>query len=260
MPYQDLKRFAETVGDRHGWDFSAVREDIDPTPWDYLEVVRRYLRPDPRPDQRVLDVGTGGGEKFLALAERFNSGVGVDVSAAMIAAAQANTPPDLADNVRFQQMRAEALDFPNERFHLVLNRHSVVHPPEIMRVLKPGGVFITQQVGARNTHNICQVFDCDVGGRYLDNPEQDDDPQDLEALAETFRGYGGVIVATGEYDVGYYFQDVESFIFWLKAIPMPEDFDIERHWRQVDKLITHHSTPRGIQTNEHRELLIVRKV
>lgn len=256
MPYEDLRRIAEAVGERHGWDFSQVREDIDPTPWDYLDVVRRYLRPD----QRVLDVGTGGGEKFLALAEGFNSGVGVDSSAEMIAAARSNTPPALADRVRFQQMRAEALDFPNEHFHVVLNRHSVVHVPEVMRVLRPGGVFIAQMVGRRNTHNVCRVFDCDVGGRYPDDSEEDDAPQDLESLADTFRGYGGVIVATGAYDVGYYFQDVASFVFWLKAIPMPEDFDIERHWRQVDGLIAHHSTPRGIQTNEHRELLIVRKV
>ncbi len=56
-----------------------------------------------------------------------------------------------------------------------------------------------------------------------------------------------------------YFLDVESLVFWLKAAPLPEDFDVERHWRAVDRIITDYSTERGIKTNEHRELLIARK-
>lgn len=51
----------------------------------------------------------------------------------------------------------------------------------------------------------------------------------------------------------------ESLIFWLKAIPIPENLDFEKHWRQVDRIITQCRTPRGIETNEHRTLLIVQK-
>jgi hypothetical protein len=36
-------------------------------------------------------------------------------------------------------------------------------------------------------------------------------------------------------------------------------FDPERDWRHVREIITRYSTPRGIETNEHRELLVVRK-
>jgi hypothetical protein len=67
------------------------------------------------------------------------------------------------------------------------------------------------------------------------------------------------VVARAEYDVGYYFLDVESFVFWLKAAPLPEDFDVEKHWQQVNQFIKEYRTPRGIETNEHRELLIVQK-
>jgi hypothetical protein len=67
------------------------------------------------------------------------------------------------------------------------------------------------------------------------------------------------VIARAEYDVGYYFLDVESFVFWLKAAPLPEDFDVEKHWQQVNQLIKEYRTPRGIETNEHRELLIVQK-
>jgi hypothetical protein len=66
-------------------------------------------------------------------------------------------------------------------------------------------------------------------------------------------------MALGEYDVRYWFCDVESLVFWHMAIPLPEDFDVERHWQEVDYIIANYTTPRGIETNEHRELLIAQK-
>jgi hypothetical protein len=43
----------------------------------------------------------------------------------------------------------------------LLNRHAPTVVAEIVRVLGPGGVFITQQVGRRNTENIHSVFGFD---------------------------------------------------------------------------------------------------
>ena len=67
------------------------------------------------------------------------------------------------------------------------------------------------------------------------------------------------MIARAEYDVRYYFLDVASLVFWFKSVPLPEDFNIEKHWRQVAQIITEYRTPKGIETNEHRELLIVQK-
>ncbi|MBA7635457.1 hypothetical protein ES703_43061 [subsurface metagenome] len=61
-----------------------------------------------------------------------------------------------------------------------------------------------------------------------------------------------------EYNVRYWFCDLESLIFWHKGIPIPEDFNIEKHWREVDLIISKYNTSKGIKTNEHRELLIAK--
>src|SRR4051812_47552896 len=98
MTRDELRQIAASVAPRHGWDFSRMRVDRDPAPWEYSEVVRRYLRPT----DAVLDVGTGGGERFLELAPHFGSGIGIDPDPAMIAAARENTPASLAEKVSFQ--------------------------------------------------------------------------------------------------------------------------------------------------------------
>jgi hypothetical protein len=34
-----------------------------------------------------------------------------------------------------------------------------------------------------------------------------------------------------------WFLDVESLLFWLQAVPLPEDLSSERHWRRVHDII-----------------------
>ncbi len=250
MTLEELKRIAESVGERQGWDFSRVQYDRDPVPWDYADVVRRYLLPM----HRVLDIGTGGGEQFLALTPYIDTGVGIDVAPGMIQVARQNTPPSLAEKISFETMNGEALGFPDASFDLVLNRHAPIYVQEITRILRPEGYFITQQVGARNTHNICAAFGCGPGGEYESDPAQE-----IAALSEVFRQNECAVVCRAEYDVRYWFLGVESFVFWLKALPLPQDFAVEMHWQQVDQIITVYRTPQGIQTNEHRELLIVKR-
>jgi SAM-dependent methyltransferase len=250
MTEEELRRIAESVGARRGWDFSRMRETQEAAPWDYADVARAYLAPY----SHVLDIGTGGGERFLALSGAFRSGVGIDTRPEMIATAQENLPLALADKISFAVMPAQHLAFAPASFDVVLNRHAPVDTAEVARVLRPGGVFITQQVGARNTANICAIFGCTPGGAYTSDPTQTP-----EALRAAFLDTGCRIVAEADYDVRTWFLDVESLLFWLQAVPLPEDFAIERHWRQVDAIISAYTTGRGIETNEHRMLLIARK-
>jgi len=78
------------------------------------------------------------------------------------------------------------------------------------------------------------------------------------ARQEEFTNETNVLdIGTGRRDIS---RAVESFVFWLKSVPIPEPFDVEKHWRGINRFIEKNGTDRGIETNEHRELLIVRKL
>ncbi len=246
----DLQRVAASVASRRGWDFDRMRFDRDPAPWEYDQVVRGYLSSS----SRVLDIGTGGGERFLRLCEAFGEGLGIDADPEMIRVAEKNLMESSCSNVSFRIGDAFNLPVPGKRrFDVVLNRQAPFSAAELARVVVPDGYFITQQVGSMNTANICAEFGCGPSGDY------DQPGVELSKLCAELTDAGFLIRATGEYNVPYFFVDLESFLFWLKAIPIPYDFDISEHEYHVKRLIEAFQTARGIETNEHRVLVVAQK-
>ena len=56
----------EEAAQIHGWDFSHIHgryEEGQDLPWDFDQLVRRFLLPE----HRILDMDTGGGEFLLSL-------------------------------------------------------------------------------------------------------------------------------------------------------------------------------------------------
>jgi SAM-dependent methyltransferase len=244
-----LRQISDSVGVRVGWNFSRVRAKRAPVPWDYSNVVRQFLANT----DHVLDIGTGGGELFLALAPHFRTGVGIDISKEMIEQGLRNKRIKKLANVDFSVMDGSHLGFADAQFEIVLNRHCDVNVSETARVLRPRGYFVTQQVANRNTLNILKAFGwtpASFGEGWW---------QPVEELAAAFEQSGCRVAAKAEYDVRYWFCDVESLVFWLKSAPLPEPFDVDKHWEGVNRILQEHSTEHGIETNEHRELLIVEK-
>lgn len=140
-----LQQLVSTVGELDGWDFSPVAMEREPAPWEYREVVRRYLRPN----DRVLDVGTGGGELFIELADAYGDGVGVDHNPAMVATARRNLPEPLRDRIDFMAMDGRDLTFEPELFDVVLTRHNQIWPEQVVRVLRLSHERLATPRGAR---------------------------------------------------------------------------------------------------------------
>lgn len=246
------------VPELDGWDFSPVAMEHEPALWDYAEVVRRHLRPA----DRVLDVGTGGGERFIALADAYSEGVGVDHKPRMVATARRNLPVRLRQRIKFMVMDGRALAFEPESFDVMLTRHARIWPEQIVNVLRPGGYFIAQEVGANCNQLIWDAFEWGSEADYWDRvaAEEGDPPLPrMEEYAETFRTLGCRVIATGHCDPRAWFRDLPSLVFYMKAAPFPEEFDARTHHEPFNRYLAAAAGPRGYETNEPTDLLVVQK-
>lgn len=115
-----------------------------------------------RPGSRVLSLGVGtGGEAFDA-ARRVGPGgrvVATDLSAAMIAVAEAEAAQAGLTNIEFRVMDAQDMDFPDASFDAVTSRSVLMFMPDLRqalsearRVLRAGGRIGSSvwSTGARN--------------------------------------------------------------------------------------------------------------
>ena len=112
---------------------------------DYL--IARFPQGAPE-ETRVLDVGTGPGFYAMILAARGYRVTAVDFSENMLAEARHNAGP-LAEKIDFRPMDAQALDFPEDCFDVIVTRNLTwnLQDPlkaygEWRRVLRPGGVLL----------------------------------------------------------------------------------------------------------------------
>lgn len=102
-------------------------------------------------DNLILDVASGTGEPALTLARRLGGKgrlIGIDAAQGMVDIAQSKAQREGLDNIRFQTMSAEQLDFADQYFDRILCRFGVMlfQDPlqglkEMHRVLKDGGRF-----------------------------------------------------------------------------------------------------------------------
>jgi ubiquinone/menaquinone biosynthesis C-methylase UbiE len=105
--------------------------------WDrrHETTVRRHL--DPRPGERILEVGCGRGHLTKVLAEWGVDVTGVDANP---------RASEVAVSDRVRHMYGEALEFPDASFQKIVSVHAIEHIPdlegaldEMARVLEPGG-------------------------------------------------------------------------------------------------------------------------
>ena len=204
-----------------GWNFEYLtqtgRMHETPLPWNYYNVVLPYLRAA----GTMLDMGTGGGEvlsRFQPLppvtcaTEQYKPNVAVvrekleTLGVKVFEIEEETEPPFNA-----------TLPFENDFFDLVISRHEAYYPPELMRILKSGGTFITQQVG-RGLQNIKKL----LGGTEPDNSDWN-----LAFLREELEAAGFGIIEAREAVQTIRFFDAGAVAYWLKAIPwIVEGFNI----------------------------------
>ena len=233
----------------HGWDFSHIQgrfEEEHDLPWNYRTLVQEYLQDD----MLLLDCDTGGGEFLLSLGhppEKTAAAEGYPPNAALCRETL------LPLGVAFRECAGpSALPFPDESFDIVLNRPGAFDPAELFRVLKPGGLFLTEQVGEDN--------DRDLVERVLPGTPKPFPHKNLQEQRAAFETAGFRILRGEEAFRPIFFYDVGAFVWFARVIEWEfPGFSVERCF---DRLLAMQETLEktgAVQGTIHRYLIAARK-
>lgn len=239
----------QSIAHIKGWDFSHLQgryEEEDTLPWDYKSIILKHLQPH----HKILDMGTGGGEFLLSL--------GHDPK---LTAATEAYPPNIAYceekllplGIDFKAVDdKELLPFADESFDLIINRHDSMFAKEIYRCLKPGGFFITQQVGADNDKELIELL---LGKWNPGFPEQS-----LPVAKTNFQNAGFLIERAEEHYGDIRFFDVGALVWFARIIEWEfEGFSVEHHEDALWKAQAILEEKGAIAGHTHRFMLVGRK-
>ena len=122
---------------------------------------------DPRPDERVLDLGCGDGALTEKLAGQTAAVVGVDSSGEQVAAARARgLDAHVMDGHRLTFAAEFDAVVSNAALHWMLRPDAVI--AGVWRALKPGGRFVAEMGGAGNVALIKAALVAALDRRGLD--------------------------------------------------------------------------------------------
>jgi SAM-dependent methyltransferase len=190
-----------------GWDFSYLtgRVSEQKLPWDYRAIILSYMSSS----GVMLDMGTGGGEFLLTLSpvegntyateayppifelsKRVLSGHGIEVR---------------------QVFNDEQLPFDDGFFDLIINRHESFCADEVFRLLKPGGIFVTQQVGGQNNKRLSKLVLGTESRRTLPSFS-------LQSTMDEWVGSGFAIINGMESFPLQKFYDIGALVYFAKII------------------------------------------
>jgi SAM-dependent methyltransferase len=239
---------AHAGGPMQGWDFSYLsrteRMASEPLPWSYGSLVIAAMADA----GSMLDMGTGGGEFLSALRPLPLDTHATEGWAPNIPIARKRLEP-LGIAVYGFASEDDPLPFPDQTFDLVINRHEAYDPAEVLRVLRPGGRFITQQVGGESERDLNRLLDTP--------PEIDYSDWTLPRAREELTSAGFTLLDAREAFPINRCYDIGALIFYLNATPWHvAGFSVEAFRPKLRELHDRIMREGFIDLRSHRFLLV----
>lgn len=195
-------------------------------------------------------MGTGGGEFLLSLKHPYSNTVVTEMWEPNVKLCKEKLEP-LGIEVR-QIFNDDDLPFEANTFDFIINRHEAYNIQEVNRILKPNGIFITQQVGGKNNEVLSQTLIKDFNPQYPDNTL---DQALKEAAENSFE-----VIYHNEYFPYLRFKDIGAIVYFAKIIEWEfPNFSVDNCFTALCKL-NEELKPKGyIESLEHRFILVCRK-
>lgn len=251
MEYIKLKEYwlSEEKKSFQGWDFSYInkRKSDEPLPWNYDKIVRQYLNKN----SIFLDMGTGGGEYLLTLNHPYCNIFATEAYPPNFELCKKTLTP-LGIDVR-QVFNDNYLPFEDNMFDIIINRHEAFDINEVYRLLKPNGLFITQQVGGLNNKELTRFL-------ISDFKEITSSEHTLKNNLILIEKRGFTILRSDECFPKLKFFDVGALVYFAKIIEWEfPNFSVDCCFKQLCKLQSRVEQQGFVESKEHRFVIVAQK-
>lgn len=151
-------------------------------------------------------------------------------------------------SVSVVRCRSVVLPFADATFDVVFDRHEAFAPAEVARVLRPGGEFVTQQVGPQQMRELRSFL-----------PRMTDFGDLRSTYSRAFERLG-FHVQSSEHDSRVVYPSLGEIVFLLGISPWTlADFDLPKDLDALIAFEARHSDRAGIVVTESRFLLVAKK-
>lgn len=250
MNYSKLKEVwkKEEQATFKGWDFSYLenRWDDEELPWNYEVILKKYLKSD----YKLLDMGTGGGEFLLSLNHPYSNTSVTEKWIPNVKLCKQKLEP-IGIQVK-QVFNDSELPFEDNTFDIIINRHESFDIKEVERILKPEGIFITQQVGGKNNEILSKALIDNFNPLYADNT--------LDNTLKNLENSLFKILYANEYFPYLRFKDIGAIVYFAKVIEWEfPNFSVEDCFDKLCKLNEDINIKGYIESFEHRYIVVCKK-
>jgi SAM-dependent methyltransferase len=232
-----------------GWDFSHLdsRWEFEELPWDYKDILKKYLQPV----YQLLDMGTGGGEFLLSLNHPFEKTSVTEAWEPNVKLCKEKLSPlgicvlQVYDDAR--------LPFEDNSFDMIINKHESCDVKEVNRILKPDGIFITQQVGGKNNEIL--------SNRLIKNFQPQYSHLNLNYAVNELERNSFEILYENEYFPYLHFYDVGAIVYYAKIIEWEfPGFSVDSCFDELCRIYEELKEKTYIESYQHRFVVIAKKI
>ena len=242
------------VGEKIGWNFSKMNYSVKRlTDYDYYKEVIKHITPT----TKILDIGCGSAEKTIRFYSLAKKTYLTDFEPEMLSKAKKNIEKYYGQSDKNRNKFILKVldcngpfDFEDNFFDLVVSRHCGANMKEVFRVLKKGGVFISEDYSNDDCYEIKEIFE--RGQSFKEEPLY---KKQMNECIES--GFSEIKFLKFE-EIEYY-KSIEDLKFLLHHTPIIGGFDDEKDAETLQKFIEKYSTKTGIQLNRKLYAFTVKK-
>lgn len=224
-----------------GWNFESIKPTLEQkSDYNYYKAVVECITPN----TTLLDIGCGSAEKstrYFSLAKKVYA---IDIEPEMLKRATQNANKYYGEFAKdkFEFLLSDGnskLEFADNTFDVVCSRHCGANMAEVFRVLKPDGVFISEDI---------DKYDCYALKKYFNRGQSfDKTPPIKQQIFLDCLSAGFSKIELLSFEQIEYYSHIEQLEFLLENTPIINGYDKNTDREILEKYVKDHTCEKGIK-------------